>query len=98
MALPSRWVLPMSKPLFADLKLNHMGRDISVPQVYDAIGWPELVRDPAWGNTCAIRMSVALIAAGVKIRPGRLKIKAGRFAGESTGMGQERRGSASQSP
>lgn len=88
--MPTRWVLPMSRPLFAALKANHMGRDVMVPQVYDAIGHSELALDPAWGNTCAIRMSVALIGAGVKISPGRLKIKSGRFAGEWIEPGQHR--------
>jgi hypothetical protein len=80
----------MITPLFATLKANHMGRNVPVPQVYDAIGHPELALDPDWGNTCAIRMSVALVAAGVKIRPGRLKIKAGRFTGEWLEPGQRR--------
>jgi hypothetical protein len=62
-----------------------MGRTVSVPEVYEAIGHPELAMDPMWGNTCAIRMSVALVAAGIKIRTGpvRLRIKAGRFKGEA---------------
>jgi hypothetical protein len=87
-ALPAGRVLPMSSPLFAVLAANHMGHDVAVPQVYDAIGRPELATDPIWGNTCAIRMSIALIGAGVKIRPGRLKIKAGRFKGELVEPGQ----------
>ena len=72
------------KPLFDVLKANHMGRTVPMPQVYEAIGHPKLAQEPAWGNTCAIRMSVALIAAGVKIRTGpvRLRIKAGPHKGE----------------
>jgi hypothetical protein len=90
MALPARRVLPMSAPLFAALTANHMGHDVLMPQVYDVIGHPELALDPVWGNTCAIRMSIALIGAGVKIRPGRLKIKAGRFKDEWVEPGQRR--------
>lgn len=78
------------KPLFAVLKANHMGRQMMPPQVYDAIGHPELALDPDWMNTCAVRMSVALIAAGVKIRPGRLRIKAGQFKGEMIEPGQRK--------
>ena len=72
------------KPLFATLKANHMGRQYLPPQVYDAIGHPELALDPAWFNTCAIRMSVALIASGMKIHagPARLRIKTGPHKGE----------------
>jgi hypothetical protein len=72
------------RPLFAVLKANHLGRQVLVPQVYDAIGHPELALDPVWGNTCAIRMSLALIASGIKIRtgPARLRVKAGPHKGE----------------
>jgi hypothetical protein len=79
----------MTKPLFAVLKANHMGRQMLAAQVYEAIGHkPELALRPTWENTCAIRMSVALIAAGIKIRPGRLQIKAGRFKDEWVEPGQ----------
>jgi hypothetical protein len=80
----------MSAPLFAVLKANHMGRDFRAPQVYEAIGHPGMEEQPGWGNTCAIRMSIALIAAGIKIHPGRLRIKAGRFIGEMVEPGQHR--------
>ena len=72
------------KPLFAVLKANHMGHQVVAPQVYDAIGHPQLALEPAWANTCAIRMSIALIAAGMKIRtgPARLWIKIGPHKGE----------------
>lgn len=90
MALPAGRVLPMN-PLFAVVKANHMGRQFRAPQVYEAIGYPaDMALEPAWGNTCAIRMSIALIAAGIKIRPGRLKIKAGRFKDEMIEPGQDR--------
>lgn len=72
------------KPLFSVLKANHMGRAVPMPKVYEAIGLPKLAQEPAWGNTCAIRMSVALVAAGMKIRTGkvRLRINAGAHKGE----------------
>jgi hypothetical protein len=71
------------KPLFSALKANHLGRNVLPPQVYDAIGHPELALDPAWANTCAIRMSIALVAAGMPIRtgPARLRIKTGPHKG-----------------
>lgn len=78
----------MTEPLFAKLKANHMGSSYLAWQVYEAIGHPGLEKKPEWANTCAVRMSVALIAAGVKIRPGRLRIKAGRFKGEMVEPGQ----------
>lgn len=78
------------KPLFAALKANHMGSTMLASQVYAEIGHPGLDQKPEWANTCAIRMSIALIGAGMKIRPGRLKIKAGRFNGEMVEPGQRR--------
>lgn len=72
------------KPVFAVLKANHMDRRFVPPQVYDAIGHSELALDPAWHNTCAVRMSIALVGAGVRIRtgPARLRINAGPHKGE----------------
>lgn len=72
------------KPLFSAMKANHMGRRFVPPQVYDAIGHSELALDPAWHNTCAVRMSIALVGAGIKIRtgPARLRINAGPHKGE----------------
>jgi hypothetical protein len=72
------------KPSFTLLKAHHMGRGYLPPQVYDAIGHPELALNPAWGNTCAVRMSVALVWAGIKIRtgPARLRLNAGPLKGE----------------
>lgn len=78
------------KPLFAVLKANHMGDKFLPAQVYEAIGHPGLEQKTGWENTCAVRMSVALIAAGMKIRPGRLQIKAGRFKGAMVEPGQRR--------
>ena len=72
------------RPPFAALRAHHLGRDVLIPQVYEAIGHPELALDPDWGNTCAIRMSIALIAVGMKIRtgPAKLRVKAGPYKGE----------------
>jgi hypothetical protein len=71
------------KPLFAVLKAHHMSRTFLPPQVYDAIGHPKLALEPAWGNTCAVRMSVALIYAGITIQtgPARLRLNAGPHKG-----------------
>lgn len=77
------------KPLFAVLKANHMGRTMLASQVYEAIGHPaEMALKPEWANTCAVRLSVALVAAGMRIRPGRLQILAGRFKGAMLEPGQ----------
>lgn len=40
-------------------------------ELFDTLGgqWPTLVNDPAYANTCAIRLSVALAGAGATIAP-----------------------------
>lgn len=79
----------MKPPSFAVLKANHMGRQKFAAQVYEAIGHkPELAMDPTWENTCAIRMSVALIGAGINVTPGRLRIKSGPFKNKWVEPGQ----------
>lgn len=79
------------KPAFSLLRAHHMGRTVTAAQVYEAIGHPSsMASDPVWQNTCAIRMSVALIGAGMAIRPGRLKIRDGPFKGKMVEPGQHR--------
>lgn len=83
------------KPQFFSLKQNHYSSDEtkpsykSVSEVYSEIGYEaaKLVhQDPNYGNTCAVRMSLALMKSGISIK-GRLKIKGGRFAGRSVEPG-----------
>lgn len=79
------------KPAFSILQAHHMGRTATAAQVYEAIGHPaSMAAEPLWQNTCAIRVSVALIAAGMTIRPGRLRIKTGRFKGRMIEPGQRK--------
>lgn len=77
------------KPSYLTLKVGHYSSDESNPSfkktrnVYAEIGYDydELVRqNPQYENTCAIRMSLALLNAGVSFA-GRLPVKAGRFKG-----------------
>ena len=46
--------------------------------------------DRIWQNTCAIRMSVALVAAGMLIRPASLTIKSGPHKGKMVQAGQRK--------
>ena len=50
--------------------------------LYDTLGWPDLKEHAAFKDTCAIRMSLALVAAGAPLT-GWLKIKAGPLKGKS---------------
>lgn len=61
-----------------------VGRDA----LFREIGWNDLIKNPAYGNTCAIRVSVALIRSGVTIPSGRISIKAGAFKGKMVEPGQ----------
>lgn len=78
-------------PNFDVLRKHHMGREVDPDQVYIAIGLPaDMALDPTWANTCAIRMSVALISTGIRIRPGSLTIKDGPFKGKMVQASQRR--------
>ncbi|PWF48807.1 T6SS effector amidase Tae4 family protein [Massilia glaciei] len=65
--------------LFKGYPLRHV---IMREMLYDELGWPDLKAHKAFGDTCAIRMSVALNSAGVPV-PGWLKVKAGPLKGKS---------------
>lgn len=60
---------------------------LDTKQLYEALGWPDLVAKPEWANTCAIRMSLALIGCHVAI-PGRIAIKNGPHKGKLIEPGQ----------
>lgn len=70
------------KPSFALLAKAYPRRDKFVrAALYDQLGWPDLKDHPAFKDTCAIRMSVALSAAGVPLT-GWLQVKAGPLIGK----------------
>lgn len=66
------------KPTFSTLKTNfYPSQSVNQAKLFEEIGWSDLVGKPGYVNTCAIRMSLALIKSGVTI-PGRIRIKNGR--------------------
>ncbi|MGL6017156.1 MAG: T6SS effector amidase Tae4 family protein [Gibbsiella quercinecans] len=78
------------KPLFSQLKANHYSSNrlspdfVSSETVYSEIGYDyhEVIRNnPAFENTCAIRMSLALLKCNVAFS-GRFLIKAGALKGK----------------
>lgn len=76
------------RPLFHSLERNYPRHDsIDKAQLFQEIGWDDLIRNGAYENTCAIRMSLALIKTGVHI-PGRIAIKKGPFKGQHIEPGQ----------
>lgn len=56
----------------------HSGIDQAA--LYESIGHPEFAHDSRMQNTCAARVSMALLAAGIHPAPGNLTVQAGRFA------------------
>lgn len=79
------------KPTYAKLKQHHYSSNELAPGFVDAdslfkeIGYDyeELIQqNPAYVNTCAVRMSLALIKSGVDLI-GRMKIKDGAHKGKT---------------
>ena len=73
---------------FRDLKLHYpRSQEIDRAALFREIGWDDLISNSAFENTCAIRISLALIKTRIKI-PGRMPIKKGPFKNEFIEMGQ----------
>ena len=73
---------------YAALVANYPKKSVLAgAQLYESIGHPELSQNMYWQNTCAVRLSLALIAAGMSV-PGHMKILAGRFKGRQFQPGQ----------
>ena len=78
------------KPNHLTLKSNHYSSDWAKPNyksaedVYKEIGYDIntlTARNPAYENTCAVRMSLALLKSNIQFS-GRLRIKAGTYKGK----------------
>ena len=83
------------KPMYNTLKRNYYSSDylnqsyFSAEDLYDELGYDieKLTKqNPAYANTCATRMSLALINSGVQFH-GRLKIKNGQYKGRTIETG-----------
>lgn len=61
-----------------------VGRDV----LFKQIGWDDLIKNGNFTNTCAIRVSLALIRSGVTIPSERMPIRAGEFKGKRIELGQ----------
>ncbi|NHZ66424.1 hypothetical protein [Massilia genomosp. 1] len=71
------------KPAFAFLFKSYPRRELlDRDKLYDQLGWADLKNKPAFHDTCAIRMSVALNGAEVAVA-GWLRIKSGTLAGKN---------------
>lgn len=78
------------KPPFAVVRMHFPDTDsVSREELYQWIGYPENITDPGFYNTCAIRMSLALLGAGFP-NPGTYPIKSGKYRGRMIETGQRR--------
>lgn len=78
-----------ARPSFADLEAAYPN-SLTPAALFDEIGIGELIRDPAYRNTCAIRMSYALTQAGLTLPRGGLRINKGPFKGKRIEAGMRK--------
>ncbi|MFV0334223.1 MAG: T6SS effector amidase Tae4 family protein [Tropicimonas sp.] len=73
---------------FATLHANYYSSRISAPNyvdqqtLYTEIGWEEFLGNPYYENTCATRVSLALLKSGHEVRPGSHRIQKGPYKGK----------------
>lgn len=70
--------------------LNRYPRSETRAELYKEIGWSDVVDHPAYQDTCAIRMSLALLRSDVVIGDGMAPIKAGPFKNRRIHIGHAR--------
>jgi hypothetical protein len=77
------------KPSFDILNQNYQ-RPKQSPRdaLLMSIGWPDVLKNPAFADTCAIRMSTALVGSGIVLPGARMKINKGPLRGKRIEPGQ----------
>ncbi|MGO4765323.1 T6SS effector amidase Tae4 family protein [Cupriavidus sp. 2KB_3] len=76
------------KPAFMAVQSNYQSRKTVIKeQLFAEIGWEDLIPKPEYNNTCAIRVSLALIKCGFTLN-GRIAIKKGKYKGKLIEPGQ----------
>jgi hypothetical protein len=75
------------KPTFQGLRQFYPRKD-SREVLFADIGWDDLIGNPAYWDTCAIRMSIGLLRAGVTLPGARMRAKAGTIEGKWIEPGQ----------
>jgi hypothetical protein len=79
----------MMRPPFSVLMAAYP-RFVDRAPLFADIGWTDLVNDKAYWDTCAIRMSYALLHAGVALPGARMKANDGAIKGRYIEPGQAR--------
>jgi hypothetical protein len=77
------------RPLFHVLRDKYPTPRIKHDELFDSLGWADLKAHPGYRNTCAIRMSIALLGAHVPLH-GALRVKAGPLKGGGVVPSQNR--------
>lgn len=81
----------MTRPQYAVLAAGYPRKPgIDTATLYTGIGHPEYVNDVRMQNTCAVRVSLALLAVGIHPLPGNIDVLAGRYAGLRIESGQKK--------
>jgi hypothetical protein len=75
------------KPTFAELWRQYPRFD-KRELLFSRLGWDDLSNNPAYHDTCAIRMSVGLLGAKVPLPGARMLVKAGELKGKRIEPGQ----------
>lgn len=80
--------MPRPKPPYAQA-IRHFPDSRSVPpeELFQWLGYPEYAKKPEWQNTCAIRLSLALLGTGMQV-PGFLHVRAGKYKGHKVEIKQ----------
>lgn len=77
------------KPAFVFVKELYPTKE-SLPRepLLTSIGWTDVLTNPAFSDTCAVRMSIALVGAGVALPGARMTVNAGPLKGKRIEPGQ----------
>ncbi|MGJ7914813.1 T6SS effector amidase Tae4 family protein [Massilia sp. LXY-6] len=87
----------MGKPIYAVLAAHYPKKPrtpsdggMDAAALYRSIGHSEYVENMYMQNTCAVRVSLALLGAGIQPFPGHMTVKAGKFKGKRIEQSQQR--------
>lgn len=69
------------KPAFARLRSNYP-RSEKREELFAQLGWGTIANNPAYKDTCAIRMSVALARSGMHLSGGTMRVQTGELKGD----------------
>lgn len=75
------------KPRFDALRAHYPATETQ-QELFTDIGWTDLIGNPTYDKTCAIRMSTALLRSGVPLPGARMQAKAGTIKGKWIEPGQ----------